>query len=195
MPLHAEFSVANAAAVLGVLCHAGVSLASFAHAAETLGSVPGRMEYYRAPGRPHVVVDFAHTPDALDKVLAALRVETQGRLICVFGCGGDRDPGKRPLMAQAAERHADVLWLTSDNPRSEAPEAIIADMMAGLSDRVSIHQCADRAEAIAGAIGDAVAGDTVLVAGKGHEDYQESAGRRVPFSDRALVAELLGEAA
>ena len=195
MPLHAEFSVANAAAVLGVLCHAGVSLAKFAQAAETLGSVPGRMEYYRAPGRPHVVVDFAHTPDALDKVLAALRVETQGRLICVFGCGGDRDPGKRPLMAQAAERHADVLWLTSDNPRSEAPDAIIADMVAGLSNRVRVHRCADRAEAIAGAIGGAVAGDTVLVAGKGHEDYQESAGRRVPFSDRALVAELLGEAA
>jgi len=195
MPLHAEFSVANVAAVLGVLCHAGVSLATFANAAKTLGAVPGRMEYYRAPGKPHVVVDFAHTPDALDKVLSALRAESMGRLICVFGCGGDRDPGKRPLMAQAAERHADVLWLTSDNPRSEAPDRIITDMVAGLSGCARVHQCADRAEAITRAIRDAVAGDTVVVAGKGHEDYQEISGKRVPFSDRSLVAELLGGSA
>jgi UDP-N-acetylmuramoyl-L-alanyl-D-glutamate--2,6-diaminopimelate ligase len=141
-----------------------------------------------------VVVDFAHTPDALEKVLAALRPATAGRLVCVFGCGGDRDPGKRPLMAAAAERHADELWLTSDNPRSEDPETIIADMRSGLTGRVPVHACADRRRAVAEAVAAATGADTVVVAGKGHEDYQEIAGQRRPFSDRRLVAELLREA-
>ncbi len=191
LPVHAEFSVANVAAALGVLCHAGASLADFAEAAAKLGAVPGRMEYFRAPGKPDVVVDFAHTPDALDKVLDALRERSSGRLICVFGCGGDRDRGKRPLMARAAERHADVLWLTSDNPRSEHPDHIIAEIRAGLTGCRRVHVCADRAEAIRGAIGEAAVGDTVLVAGKGHEDYQEISGERLPFSDRARVAAIM----
>jgi len=194
LPVHAEFSVANVAAGLGVLCSQGARLADVADAASRLQAVPGRMEFYRAPGRPDVVVDFAHTPDALDKVLATLRARTRGRLLCVFGCGGDRDPGKRPLMARAVEQHADVLWLTSDNPRSEAPERIIADMRTGLSGCRQVRECADRAEAIRRAIADARTGDTVVVAGKGHEDYQETAGRRTPFSDRTLVAQLMQEA-
>lgn len=192
LPVQAEFSVANAAAALAVLCHAGVPLAEAVEAARGLAAVPGRMERFTAPGRPAVVVDFAHTPDALDKVLAALRPATPGKLVCVFGCGGDRDPGKRPLMAAAAEARADELWLTSDNPRSEDPHRIIADMRAGLTGRVPAWDCADRRDAVAQAVAGSAPGDTVLVAGKGHEDYQEVQGERRPFSDRALVEQLVG---
>jgi UDP-N-acetylmuramoyl-L-alanyl-D-glutamate--2,6-diaminopimelate ligase len=195
LPVHAEFSVANVAAALGVLGAAGVALDAFVGAAATLAQVPGRMEYFRAPGRPAVVVDFAHTPDALAQVLRTLRARTSGRLVCVFGCGGDRDRGKRPLMAAAAEQFADVLWLTSDNPRSEAPDAIIADMHAGLRGRACAHEEVDRQAAIAAALRGARPDDLVLVAGKGHEDYQEIAGVRRPYSDRAVVAELLREGA
>jgi len=192
LPVAGEFSVANMAAAIGALCVSGLDFNAVIEAAATVAAVPGRMEFFRAAGRPAVVVDFAHTPDALDKVLEALRHHAGGRLVCVFGCGGDRDPGKRPLMAAAAERHADVLWLTSDNPRSEDPERILDDMAGGLTGTVCTHRCADRREAIAGAIGDAAANDLVVVAGKGHEDYQEVAGVRSEFSDRKVVANLLG---
>jgi UDP-N-acetylmuramoyl-L-alanyl-D-glutamate--2,6-diaminopimelate ligase len=194
LPVHAEFSVANVAAALGVLCADGVSLAAFNAAAAELAQVPGRMEFFRVAGRPAVVVDYAHTPDAVAQVLATLRPRVRGRVVCVIGCGGDRDVGKRPLMAAAAERGADVIWLTSDNPRSEAPGAIIADMRTGLSGRARVHEEADRHAAIAGALAEAGAEDLVLVAGKGHEEYQEIGGVRRPFSDRAVVAELLREA-
>lgn len=191
LPVQAEFSVANLAAALAVLCCDGAALEDVAAAAATVAPVPGRVERFERVGAPAVVVDYAHTPDALEKVLAALRPATRGRLICVFGCGGDRDAGKRPLMAAAAERHADVLWLTSDNPRSEDPMRIIDDMRTGLQHRVPARIEADRAAAIAAAIDDAEEGDVVLVAGKGHEDYQEIGGQRRPYSDRLLVAELL----
>jgi len=194
LPVHAAFSVANVAAVMAVLCADGVSLDEFVAAAATLAQVPGRMEFFSAPGRPGVVVDFAHTPDALEQVLLALRPRTAGRLVCVFGCGGDRDAGKRPLMAAAAERHADELWLTSDNPRSEPAERIIADMRTGLQRGGCVHEAVDRRDAIVGAVQRATAGDIVLIAGKGHEDYQEIAGERRPFSDREIVADLLREA-
>jgi len=143
-----------------------------------------------------VVVDYAHTPDALEKVLGALRplaAARGGRLHCVFGCGGDRDATKRRLMGAIAECRADAVVVTSDNPRSEAPAAIIDAVLSGM--RVAAHAAAieDRREAIAHAIGTARAGDVVLLAGKGHEDYQEVAGVRRPFSDldeaqRALAA-------
>lgn len=194
LPVLAEFSVANAAAAIAVLCHHGLPFSDVVEAARTLSGVPGRMERFTARGRPTVVVDFAHTPDGLEKALAALRAATTGRLLCVFGCGGDRDPGKRPLMAAAAERRADELWLTSDNPRSEDPEHIIAEARAGLGGLVPAHDCVDRRQAIEAALASAVPGDTVLVAGKGHEDYQEIRGERRPFSDRALVADLMREA-
>jgi UDP-N-acetylmuramoyl-L-alanyl-D-glutamate--2,6-diaminopimelate ligase len=194
-PVPAEFSIANLAAALAVLCHDGARVEEVARAARDLRQVPGRMERYSAPGAPTLVVDFAHTPDALEKVLRALRPATAGKLVCVFGCGGDRDAGKRPLMAAAAEQHADELWLTSDNPRSEDPMQIIADMSAGLTGRVAAHRHVDRYAAVEAAWAAAVPGDTVVVAGKGHEDYQEIAGVRRPFSDRALAAELLEGAA
>lgn len=194
LPVQAEFSVANMAAALAVLCHAGVALEAVVQAARTLRGVPGRMERFTAPGAATLVVDFAHTPDALEQVLIALRPATRGKLVCVFGCGGDRDKGKRPLMAAAAERHADELWLTSDNPRSEDPLRIIDDMRAGLRGRVAARGCANRREAVEAALAAAGPGDTVLVAGKGHEDYQEIDGLKHPFSDRALAVELLGGA-
>ena len=147
------------------------------------------MEFFR--GSRDVVVDFAHTPDALEKMLEALRPHVTGKLVCVFGCGGDRDPGKRPLMAHAAEQHADVVWLTSDNPRSEDPQVILQEMRGGLKSATEVHVCVDRRQAIELAISQADASDLVVVAGKGHEDYQEIAGRRLVFSDREIVQRLV----
>jgi UDP-N-acetylmuramoyl-L-alanyl-D-glutamate--2,6-diaminopimelate ligase len=145
------------------------------------------MDSLGGAGLPLVVVDYAHTPDALDKVLAALRPVAQsrgGQLWCVVGCGGDRDPSKRPLMAAAAEQGADRLVLTSDNPRSEEPAHILNAMAAGLERPAQAQVLADRAQAIAQALRQAGPADVVLLAGKGHEAFQESQGKRLPFSDR-----------
>ncbi|MGE0625278.1 MAG: UDP-N-acetylmuramoyl-L-alanyl-D-glutamate--2,6-diaminopimelate ligase [Pseudomonadales bacterium] len=191
LPLYGDFSVANAAAALGVLCATGRSFPRVLAALAGLSAVPGRMEFF--PGRPTLVVDYAHTPDAVTKMLTALRPHCAGRLVCLIGCGGDRDRGKRPLMAQAACHHADVVWLTSDNPRSEAPERIIDDMLAGVPEGAAVHVEAERLVAIRRAAAAAGPEDLVVIAGKGHEDYQEIRGRRLPFSDRAIAAELTGK--
>jgi UDP-N-acetylmuramoyl-L-alanyl-D-glutamate--2,6-diaminopimelate ligase len=140
-----------------------------------------------AAGEPLVVVDYAHTPDALEQALARLRAHTPGRLTCVFGCGGDRDRGKRPQMAAIAERGADRVIVTDDNPRSEDGDAIVADILAGFVARDRIEVERDRAAAIARALDGAGPDDVVLVAGKGHEAYQEVAGRRFPFDDLAVA--------
>jgi UDP-N-acetylmuramoyl-L-alanyl-D-glutamate--2,6-diaminopimelate ligase len=180
-----RFNVANVLGVIGVLLAAGLPLDAAARAAGRLAPPAGRMERLGGAGRPLVVVDYAHSPDALDKCLGALRdvvrAQGAGRLICVFGCGGDRDRGKRPLMGEAASRHADFVWLTSDNPRAEDPHAIIDEIRPGVSVPHEIR--VDRREAIGAAIAAARAGDVVLLAGKGHEPYQEIGERRVPFSD------------
>jgi UDP-N-acetylmuramoyl-L-alanyl-D-glutamate--2,6-diaminopimelate ligase len=183
-PLVGRFNVANLLGVTGVLLAAGFTLDAAARSASRLEPPPGRMQRLGGGGRPLVVVDYAHSPDALEKCLAALRDVARvqgGRLVCVFGCGGDRDRGKRPLMGEAASRHADFVWLTSDNPRSEPPAAIIDAIRPGV--RVAHAVRVDRREAIGAAIGAARAADVVLVAGKGHEPYQEIAGVRRPFSD------------
>jgi len=133
----------------------------------------------------NVVVDYAHTPDALSRALNALRPETLGKLWVVFGCGGDRDRGKRPLMAQQAEALADRLVITSDNPRGEAPRAIIDDVLSGIAGDCEV--VVDREQAIVRALSTAKPGDTVLIAGKGHEDYQEIDGKRIAFSDVAIA--------
>ncbi|MEJ7928378.1 UDP-N-acetylmuramoyl-L-alanyl-D-glutamate--2,6-diaminopimelate ligase [Ramlibacter sp. AN1015] len=183
-----QFNVANLLGVVGGMRALGCTLAQAVDACAALLPVPGRMECIVQPGAPLVAVDYAHTPDALDKALAALRplaASRGGKLWCVFGCGGGRDATKRPLMAAIAEKQADRVVVTSDNPRGEKPEAIISQILLGLSshgDAVRVE--ADRARAIAGTVADAAPEDVVLLAGKGHENTQEVAGRKHPFDDR-----------
>ena len=179
-----RFNAENLLATLAVLLVSGVTLSNALHELAKLRSVPGRMQTLGGVGLPAVVVDYAHTPDALEKVLHALREVTahgSGKLICVFGCGGDRDRGKRPMMGIIAGKLADMSIVTSDNPRSENPQDIIAAIVAGMGGSHQIIE--DREKAIAMAIQTAQAADTVLIAGKGHEDYQEIKGVKYPFSD------------
>ncbi|MDN5873134.1 MAG: UDP-N-acetylmuramoyl-L-alanyl-D-glutamate--2,6-diaminopimelate ligase [Sinobacteraceae bacterium] len=188
-----RFNAYNLLAAAATLLEYGVSLTDACGALSNVQTVPGRAEAFHGPGSDAlVVVDYAHTPQALAGVLAALREHTHGRLVCVFGCGGDRDRGKRALMAQAAARAADYLVVTDDNPRSEASAAIIADICLGLPPGVRYEVCADRGQAIRSAVAATRPGDTVLVAGKGHENYQIYGDEWRPFSDRALAAELVG---
>jgi UDP-N-acetylmuramoyl-L-alanyl-D-glutamate--2,6-diaminopimelate ligase len=148
---------------------------------------PGRLERFTGADGRHVIVDYAHTPDALANALAALRPHAKGKLICVFGCGGDRDSGKRPEMAAEAEKVADTVIVTDDNPRSEDPAAIADDIVRGFSPQASWRVIHDRASAIAEAIAMAGPEDLVLIAGKGHEAWQEVAGQKLPFSDAEQV--------
>ena len=201
-----EFNVHNLLGVIGGLRALGVTLADAAAACSRLTPVPGRMQRVDvgpsvAPDRarsfddlPEVVVDYAHTPDALDKALVALRPfarQRGGRLWCVFGCGGNRDASKRPLMGAIAERLADHVVVTSDNPRDEAPNFILSQILVGVIGHDDVDVIEDRGEAIAYAVAAADANDVILVAGKGHEDYQEVAGVRHPFSDVERARTLL----
>ncbi len=187
-------NVQNALAAASAALALGVSELTVAQALEASKPVRGRLELVGYRGGVRVFVDYAHTPDALDQVCSALRPLTEGRLIVVFGCGGDRDRGKRPLMAQAVARWAHVAVVTSDNPRSEEPEAILAEVEAGLADSaLDWVRVADRGEAIARAIRGARAGDIVLLAGKGHETYQILRDSVVPFDDRVVARQVLDE--
>ena len=180
-----QYNISNLLGVLAALRGLGLDLAQAAQACAHLQPVPGRMQQIALPGQPLVAVDYAHTPDALQQALSALRPLARargGRLWCVFGCGGNRDASKRPLMGQAAEQAADAVLVTSDNPRMEAPEAIAQDILAGM--RAGTACVLDRAQAIAQAIAQADARDVVLLAGKGHEDYQDIQGVKRPFSDK-----------
>jgi UDP-N-acetylmuramoyl-L-alanyl-D-glutamate--2,6-diaminopimelate ligase len=194
-PLFGRFNASNLLAVLATALLTGMRLPQALQGIQNLHSVPGRMQHIEAAGgQPLVVVDYAHTPDALQHTLEALRVHCQGRLWCVFGCGGDRDRGKRPLMGSVAEQLADEIVLTDDNPRSEDSAAIIEDIRGGIQSTEKLHIESDRRAAIAYAIAHAGAGDIVLVAGKGHEDYQLIGTERLPFSDAEVITELLGGA-
>ncbi len=182
------YNVSNLLGVLGAMRGLGVPLQSAVQACSTLHPVPGRMECLGEPGEPLVVVDYAHTPDALSQALLALRslaAQRRGRLWCVFGCGGDRDASKRPLMGAIASQKADQVVVTSDNPRSEKAESIIAHILLGLAQSKSVDVQTDRAMAIAEAVARAAPEDVVLLAGKGHEETQEIGGIKHPFSDRA----------
>jgi UDP-N-acetylmuramoyl-L-alanyl-D-glutamate--2,6-diaminopimelate ligase len=192
-PLFGRFNAYNLLAAFATLIALGFAPAEAAQRLARAHPAAGRMERFGAEGGPLVVVDYAHTPDALEKVLTALREHTKGKLLCVFGCGGDRDRGKRPLMGAIAERLADAVILTDDNPRTEDPDAIIAEIRAGISGEVRVIR--DRREAILEAVTRAAAGDIVVVAGKGHEDYQQVGDARLPYSDRDTVRELIGTAA
>ena len=187
-PLLGRFNVDNLLAVAGVLWAQGRGAAEIATLLPQLAPIHGRMNRLGGnAGQPLVVIDYAHTPDALLQALTSLRVHVQGRLVCVFGCGGERDTGKRPQMAAIAEQLADAVVVTDDNPRGENGDAIVGDIMAGFTSPVAVTVQRDRAKAIAGAVAMAGAGDIVLVAGKGHEDYQEVDGVRDHFDDTEVA--------
>ena len=198
-PLIGEHNVSNLLGAIGAGLALGLAPDAIAGALAGVGTVPGRFEQIEA-GQPFlVVVDYAHTPDALARVLATARKITRGRLGVVFGCGGDRDRGKRPIMGELAARLADRAWVTSDNPRSESPEAIVQEVLGGVA-RVpgAAERCVgepDRGLAIRAALAWAAAGDTVVIAGKGHETYQVVGTEVLDFDDRALAREILGERA
>jgi len=193
-----RFNAHNLLAVLTTLLVGGVKFEQAIISVQHVRPVPGRMQQIRTPGKPLVVVDYAHTPDALEKVLITLREivgeskASEAQLICVFGCGGQRDKGKRALMGDAASRLADAVVVTSDNPRNEDPRFIIDDIVSGMG--VNYHILEDRAAAIGHAIRQAQPKDVVLIAGKGHEDYQEIKGVRLPFSDIEVAARALESA-
>ncbi|HRA23616.1 MAG TPA: UDP-N-acetylmuramoyl-L-alanyl-D-glutamate--2,6-diaminopimelate ligase, partial [Usitatibacteraceae bacterium] len=192
VPVLGAFNVSNLLAVAGTLLASGVPFEEALAALARLAPVPGRLERLGGGEAPLVVVDYAHTPDALEKALDAVRpvVAPGGRLLCVFGCGGDRDPGKRPIMGEAAARLADHVIVTSDNPRGEDPAAIIDEVLSGVLSG-SVESAEDRQVAIFSAVHQARPGDVVLVAGKGHETYQEIAGVRHPFRDAEVAAAAL----
>lgn len=194
-PLIGGFNAANLLGSLAVLLASEQDLEQSVAALEKVRSAPGRMECYGGGRAPLVVIDYAHTPDALEKVLRSLRAltERRSRLICVFGCGGDRDRGKRPLMGAVASGIADEIIITSDNPRNEDPVAIITDIAEGISGEH--EQIADRRQAVLRALKRAQRGDIVLIAGKGHERYQEIRGVKRRYSDAAVVRAALGRGA
>ena len=187
-PLIAGYNLDNSLVALGLGLGLGLPLATIVEALATATGAPGRLQRVTVEGvrGPVVVVDYAHTPDAVERAIAAVRPICAGQLHVVLGCGGDRDPSKRPLMGAAAARGADVFWATSDNPRTEAPEQIVDDMLAGVEDalRDRVQRQVDRAKAIADAIAAAHDDDLILVAGKGHEDYQILGTTKIHFDDR-----------
>ena len=190
---YGEFSVYNAATTLAACCVIGMPLGDVVDGMAMLDAVPGRMEVVAQS--PRVIVDYAHTPDGIQAALAAVRshLACGGRVIVVFGCGGDRDRGKRAAMARAAEAGADLVVATSDNPRTEAPERILDDIETGFRSPADALRIVDRREAITVALTRALEDDVVLVAGKGHERYQEIGAERIPFSDTEVVRAVVGE--
>jgi len=194
-PLIGEFNVSNLLAVIAVLLGDGFSLDEAINRVRAVRAVAGRMEMFLGADGVCAVVDYAHTPDALGSALRALRRMVRGRLICVFGCGGNRDRGKRPLMGGIAERLSDGVIVTDDNPRDEDGNLIISEILAGMRKPHRVRVQRDRASAIREGLKLASSGDVVLIAGKGHESYQDIAGRRRYFSDREQVANMLGREA
>lgn len=188
-PLAADFNLSNLLAALAAACSVGMPLEAVLECAPTLQGAPGRMETVPNNAGLQIVIDYAHTPDALQQALHALRAHTRGSLVCVFGCGGDRDADKRPVMGRVASEAADRVIITSDNPRHEPAEKIVADIAAGCVHAIEIE--VDRAAAIDLAIGTAAPEDCVLIAGKGHEAYQQIGEQRLPFSDSQQVRQAL----
>lgn len=189
-PLLGEFNLSNLLAALGSLYLLGFDMETLVSLVPQLTPVPGRMERFTTEQGVTLVVDYAHTPDALAQALQALRTHCQGDLWCVFGCGGDRDRGKRPLMAQAAETYSDCVMVTSDNARCEDPQEIIDEVLTGLEHSESALVEVDRIAAIKQVVASAKPGDLILLAGKGHETYQEVAGERIDYDERALALSL-----
>ncbi|MBW8189530.1 UDP-N-acetylmuramoyl-L-alanyl-D-glutamate--2,6-diaminopimelate ligase [Neiella marina] len=191
VPLLGRFNLSNLLAALGPLLHAGLPLEDLINGLATLRPVAGRMESFQQANMPVCIVDYAHTPDALALALQAARFHCAGELWVVFGCGGDRDKGKRPLMAQAAEQYADRIIVTADNPRSEQQQAISKDIMVGFNNSQNVMDVADRHQAIQTALRESAPQDLILIAGKGHEEYQLIGEQRLHFSDREVIQNLL----
>ena len=194
LPFYGSMYVANAAAILLTSLCNGQQFAEVVAQMHSLPTVPGRMEFIKRDGRPTVVIDYAHTSDALRHALVAVRAHAQGRVFCVFGCGGARDVGKRPEMGRIAEIVADQVYLTSDNPRDESPDAIAHDILQGMAEPDAVVVELDRESAIQLAIEAASPGDVVLVAGKGRERFQEIQGERLPIDDYVTVENILSGA-
>ena len=190
-----DFNASNLLTVFACVVQLGFSFDESLEKLARVKAPDGRLQRFGGNDKPLVVVDYAHTPDALEKVLLTLKKHTEGNLLVLIGCGGDRDKSKRPLMGAVAEEHADVVWLTNDNPRSESPEAIVNDILHGIKNQEQIVVELDREIAIKGLIKTATNNDVVLIAGKGHEDYQIIGDQKLDFSDSKIVAELIGEAA
>jgi UDP-N-acetylmuramoyl-L-alanyl-D-glutamate--2,6-diaminopimelate ligase len=188
-PLAGGFNHENVLAALVASVSAGVPLESALRALGQLRPVPGRFEMVTVPADVHVIVDYAHTPDALIKLLSTVRRMTDKRILTVFGCGGDRDRTKRPLMAAAVSSESNLSVVTSDNPRTENAEQIIADVMKGVQSGADAIAITDRKEAIRYALSNARSGDVVIIAGKGHETYQIIGSQKIPFDDRTVVKE------
>ncbi|NQZ39926.1 MAG: UDP-N-acetylmuramoyl-L-alanyl-D-glutamate--2,6-diaminopimelate ligase [Moritella sp.] len=186
-----EFNASNVVAACASLLALGYDLDDLLQVAPKLTAVCGRMELFKQAGQAACVVDYAHTPDALEKALQALRVHCEGKLWCIYGCGGDRDTGKRPLMAQVAEQFADIAVITDDNPRTESAAAIVTGMLSGLTKPDAAHVIHDRRRAIQWAMAQSSADDIILVAGKGHEDYQIIGVEKHHYSDRETITEML----
>ena len=192
--LLARFNAENLLAVQGVLLALGFSFTESLHSLDRARTVPGRMECFGGGQKqPLVVVDYAHTPDALEKALTAARGHTRGQLWCLFGCGGERDRGKRPQMGAIAERLADRIVVTDDNPRGEDGDAIVAEILAGMKDHSHVTVERERSRALERAVRNALPGDVVLVAGKGHETEQIIGKQKLHYSDRETAARLIGE--
>jgi UDP-N-acetylmuramoyl-L-alanyl-D-glutamate--2,6-diaminopimelate ligase len=192
-PLLGEFNLSNVLAVLATLGALGIPLDTVLACLARLAAVPGRMQLFGGAQEPRIIVDYAHTPDALEKTLRAVRQHCQGKLYCVFGCGGERDRGKRPLMGAIAEEHADQVLLTNDNPRHENPQAILAEILAGMKNPERVIVEPNRSKAIQDAIQCAKAGDYILIAGKGAETYQQIGDEKLPFNDGEKILEFLGK--
>ena len=186
-----EFNGWNLLASITSLVLSGFKLEQVCEIVPELPAVPGRMEVFQKNDSPRVIVDYAHTPDALEKAVSSIARHTHGELVCVFGCGGDRDQGKRAEMGSVAAKYADRIILTNDNPRFENADTILADIGSGIPETMKLEVIADRRSAIEHAIDSSEANDTVLVAGKGHEETQQIADRFEPFSDRLCIINLL----
>lgn len=200
LPMSGVHNVMNALAALAVGVAAGIPLATCAEALTQFRGVPGRLQSVPNTKKISIFVDYAHTPDALENVLIALtkvreNLKAQARIWTIFGCGGDRDKGKRPLMAQMALKYSDEVVITSDNPRTENPQSIINDILEGVSDKTKVRTITDRRMAILEALNKVQEGDVVLIAGKGHEDYQIVGTEKIPFSDLEIAEQALREKA
>ena len=188
LPIPGGFSIYNALAALSAGLCLGLNLGDMAAALRCVHGVKGRVEVVAVPRAYTVIIDYAHSPNALENILMTARDFTAGRLICLFGCGGDRDRAKRPIMGAIAQELADLVIVTSDNPRTESPDGIIADILAGMEPGENVHVEPDRRIAIGWALEQGRAGDVIVLAGKGHETYQEIQGVCYPMDEREIVA-------